>query len=88
MLDLNYCEIILTLLIDDMSEGVKERLTSLAEEITDLASRVPDFSGQLENFQRLDFCQPVSTLPVRSLSCSCSLRSYATKYTCVNGHLC
>ncbi|NXT40173.1 WRN helicase, partial [Pelecanoides urinatrix] len=38
---------------DDMlSEGVKERLTSLAEEITDLASRIPDSSGQLENLQR------------------------------------
>ncbi|NXU24809.1 WRN helicase, partial [Thalassarche chlororhynchos] len=38
---------------DDMlSEGVKERLTLLAEEITDLASRIPGFSGQLENLQR------------------------------------
>ncbi|NXF51423.1 WRN helicase, partial [Oceanites oceanicus] len=38
---------------DDMlSEGVKERLTSLAEEITDLASCIPDSSGQLENLQR------------------------------------
>ncbi|XP_014816399.1 PREDICTED: Werner syndrome ATP-dependent helicase isoform X3 [Calidris pugnax] len=37
---------------DDMSEDVKERLTSLAEEITDLASRIPDTSGQLENLQR------------------------------------
>ncbi|KAM6401475.1 bifunctional 3'-5' exonuclease/ATP-dependent helicase WRN isoform 2-T2 [Pluvialis apricaria] len=38
---------------DDMlSEGVKERLTSLAEEITDLASRVSDSSGRLENLQR------------------------------------
>ncbi|XP_009564444.2 bifunctional 3'-5' exonuclease/ATP-dependent helicase WRN isoform X3 [Cuculus canorus] len=35
-----------------LSEGVKERLTSLAEEITDLASRIPDSSGQLENRQR------------------------------------
>uniref|UniRef100_A0A8C3PHS7 DNA 3'-5' helicase n=1 Tax=Calidris pygmaea TaxID=425635 RepID=A0A8C3PHS7_9CHAR len=49
---LNYCEITLTLLIDDMSEDVKERLTSLAEEIMDLASRIPDTSGQLENLQR------------------------------------
>uniref|UniRef100_A0A8C3J7M4 Bifunctional 3'-5' exonuclease/ATP-dependent helicase WRN n=1 Tax=Calidris pygmaea TaxID=425635 RepID=A0A8C3J7M4_9CHAR len=37
---------------DDMSEDVKERLTSLAEEIMDLASRIPDTSGQLENLQR------------------------------------
>ncbi|KAM6362678.1 bifunctional 3'-5' exonuclease/ATP-dependent helicase WRN isoform 4-T4 [Alca torda] len=37
---------------DDVSEGVKERLTSLAEEITDLASRIPDSSGQLENLRR------------------------------------
>ncbi|NXN32330.1 WRN helicase, partial [Nycticryphes semicollaris] len=37
---------------DDTSEGVKERLTSLAEEIMDLASRIPDSSGQLENLQR------------------------------------
>ncbi|XP_027545661.1 Werner syndrome ATP-dependent helicase isoform X2 [Neopelma chrysocephalum] len=37
---------------DAMSEGVKERLTSLAEEITDLASHIPASSGQLENFQR------------------------------------
>ncbi|KFV91123.1 Werner syndrome ATP-dependent helicase, partial [Eurypyga helias] len=38
---------------DDMlSEGVKERLTSLAEEIMDLASHIPDSSGQLENLQR------------------------------------
>ncbi|NXF39868.1 WRN helicase, partial [Nyctibius bracteatus] len=37
---------------DDVSEGVKERLTLLAEEITDLASRIPDSSGQLENLQR------------------------------------
>ncbi|XP_075566046.1 bifunctional 3'-5' exonuclease/ATP-dependent helicase WRN isoform X2 [Pelecanus crispus] len=37
---------------DMTSEGVKERLTSLAEEITDLASRIPDSSGQLENLQR------------------------------------
>ncbi|KFR11392.1 Werner syndrome ATP-dependent helicase, partial [Opisthocomus hoazin] len=35
-----------------MSEGVKERLTSLAEEITDLASRIPKSSGQLQNLQR------------------------------------
>ncbi|XP_027762287.1 Werner syndrome ATP-dependent helicase [Empidonax traillii] len=37
---------------DATSEGVKERLTSLAEEITDLASHIPASSGQLENFQR------------------------------------
>ncbi|KAM6429635.1 bifunctional 3'-5' exonuclease/ATP-dependent helicase WRN isoform 1-T2 [Rhynochetos jubatus] len=38
---------------DDMlSEGVKERLTSLAEEIMDLASHIPDSSEQLENLQR------------------------------------
>nr|XP_041571975.1 Werner syndrome ATP-dependent helicase isoform X4 [Taeniopygia guttata] len=37
---------------DATSEGVKERLASLAEEITDLASHIPDSSGQLENFQR------------------------------------
>ncbi|NWQ87707.1 WRN helicase, partial [Burhinus bistriatus] len=37
---------------DVLSEGVKERLTSLAEEITDLASRIPHSSGQLENLQR------------------------------------
>ncbi|NXW74399.1 WRN helicase, partial [Hirundo rustica] len=37
---------------DATSEGVKERLASLAEEITDLASRIPHTSGQLENFQR------------------------------------
>ncbi|NXJ64148.1 WRN helicase, partial [Rostratula benghalensis] len=37
---------------DDMSEGVKERLTSLAEEMMYLASRIPDSSGQLENLQR------------------------------------
>ncbi|NXK00145.1 WRN helicase, partial [Corythaixoides concolor] len=37
---------------DDMSEGVKERLTSLAEELTDLASHIPDSSGQLEKLQR------------------------------------
>ncbi|NXY76618.1 WRN helicase, partial [Glareola pratincola] len=37
---------------DDTSEGVKERLTSLAKEITDLASRIPGSSGQLENLQR------------------------------------
>ncbi|NXA09667.1 WRN helicase, partial [Sapayoa aenigma] len=35
-----------------LSEGVKERLTSLAEDITDLASHIPDSSGQLENLQR------------------------------------
>ncbi|NWH44098.1 WRN helicase, partial [Fregata magnificens] len=33
-------------------EGVKERLTSLAEEIMGLASHIPDSSGQLENWQR------------------------------------
>lgn len=37
---------------DDMSEVVKERLTSLAEEITDLASHIPDSSEQLANLQR------------------------------------
>ncbi|KFZ65178.1 Werner syndrome ATP-dependent helicase, partial [Antrostomus carolinensis] len=37
---------------DVLSEGVKERLASLAEEITDLASRIPDSSGPLENSQR------------------------------------
>ncbi|NWR37892.1 WRN helicase, partial [Tachuris rubrigastra] len=37
---------------DAVSEGVKERLTSLAEEITDLASHIPASSGQLETFQR------------------------------------
>ncbi|NXL67499.1 WRN helicase, partial [Chordeiles acutipennis] len=37
---------------DVLSEGVKERLASLAEEITDLASRIPDSPGQLENWQR------------------------------------
>ncbi|NXV24043.1 WRN helicase, partial [Cepphus grylle] len=37
---------------DDVSEGVKEGLTSLAEEITDLASRIPDSSGRLENLRR------------------------------------
>ncbi|XP_050751560.1 bifunctional 3'-5' exonuclease/ATP-dependent helicase WRN isoform X1 [Gymnogyps californianus] len=37
---------------DVLSEGVKERLTSLAEEITDMASRIPDSSGQHENLQR------------------------------------
>ncbi|XP_064005816.1 bifunctional 3'-5' exonuclease/ATP-dependent helicase WRN isoform X1 [Pogoniulus pusillus] len=37
---------------DEMSEGVKKRLTSLAEDITDLASRIPDSSGQLANLQR------------------------------------
>ncbi|KFW64218.1 Werner syndrome ATP-dependent helicase, partial [Pygoscelis adeliae] len=36
-----------------LSEGVKERLTSLAEEITDLASCIPESSGQLENLQRV-----------------------------------
>ncbi|NXB87953.1 WRN helicase, partial [Vidua chalybeata] len=40
------------LVTDATSEGVKERLASLAEEITDLASHIPDSSGQLENFQR------------------------------------
>lgn len=49
----------MVLLTDDM--GVKECLTSLAAEITDLASCIPDSSGQLENVQRLDFCQLVST---------------------------
>ncbi|KAJ7418856.1 Werner syndrome ATP-dependent helicase like protein [Willisornis vidua] len=34
------------------SEGVKERLTSLAAEITALASHIPDSSGQLGNSQR------------------------------------
>uniref|UniRef100_A0A8C3DYR7 DNA 3'-5' helicase n=1 Tax=Corvus moneduloides TaxID=1196302 RepID=A0A8C3DYR7_CORMO len=34
------------------SEGVKERLASLAEEIANLASQIPDSSGQGENFQR------------------------------------
>ncbi|XP_072718147.1 bifunctional 3'-5' exonuclease/ATP-dependent helicase WRN isoform X2 [Ciconia boyciana] len=53
---------------DDMlSEGVKERLTSLAEQITDLASRIPDSSGQLENLQRAaeildDLSENVNTL--------------------------
>ncbi|XP_033369476.1 Werner syndrome ATP-dependent helicase isoform X3 [Parus major] len=37
---------------DATSEGVKERLASLAEEITDLASHIPDSSGELESFQR------------------------------------
>ncbi|XP_054248192.1 bifunctional 3'-5' exonuclease/ATP-dependent helicase WRN [Indicator indicator] len=37
---------------DTLSEGVKERLTSLAEEITDLASHIPDSSGQLADLQR------------------------------------
>ncbi|NWV23071.1 WRN helicase, partial [Origma solitaria] len=37
---------------DATSEGVKERLISLAKEITDLASHIPESSGQLENFQR------------------------------------
>ncbi|XP_074894583.1 bifunctional 3'-5' exonuclease/ATP-dependent helicase WRN [Buteo buteo] len=37
---------------DDMSEVVKERLTSLAEEIADLASHIPDSSEQLANLQR------------------------------------
>ncbi|KAM6206433.1 bifunctional 3'-5' exonuclease/ATP-dependent helicase WRN isoform 4-T5 [Sarcoramphus papa] len=35
-----------------LSEGVKKRLTSLAEEITDVASHIPDSSGQHENLQR------------------------------------
>ncbi|KFO87590.1 Werner syndrome ATP-dependent helicase, partial [Buceros rhinoceros silvestris] len=35
-----------------LSEGVKERLSSLAEEMTDLASRIPLSSGQPENWQR------------------------------------
>lgn len=60
----------MALLIDDMSEVVKERLTSLAEEITDLASHIPDSSEQLANLQRLAFCQPVSSLPLRSVFCS------------------
>uniref|UniRef100_A0A663MMG1 DNA 3'-5' helicase n=1 Tax=Athene cunicularia TaxID=194338 RepID=A0A663MMG1_ATHCN len=34
---------------DMMLEGVKERLTSLAEEIKDLASHIPDSFGQPEN---------------------------------------
>ncbi|NXN13889.1 WRN helicase, partial [Indicator maculatus] len=37
---------------DASSEGVKKRLTSLAEEITDLASRIPGSSGQLADLQR------------------------------------
>ncbi|NXE99238.1 WRN helicase, partial [Menura novaehollandiae] len=37
---------------DATSEGMKERLTSLAEEIRDLASHIPHSSEQLENFQR------------------------------------
>ncbi|KAI1238695.1 hypothetical protein IHE44_0013435 [Lamprotornis superbus] len=37
---------------DATSEGVRERLASLAEQITDLASHIPDSSGQQENFQR------------------------------------
>ncbi|KAM6072825.1 bifunctional 3'-5' exonuclease/ATP-dependent helicase WRN isoform 3-T4 [Theristicus caerulescens] len=37
---------------DMLSEGVKERLNSLAEELMDLASHIPDSSGQLENLQR------------------------------------
>ncbi|XP_031966469.1 Werner syndrome ATP-dependent helicase isoform X2 [Corvus moneduloides] len=37
---------------DATSEGVKERLASLAEEIANLASQIPDSSGQGENFQR------------------------------------
>ncbi|XP_075607037.1 bifunctional 3'-5' exonuclease/ATP-dependent helicase WRN isoform X1 [Balearica regulorum gibbericeps] len=35
-----------------LSEGVKERLTALAEEMTNLAFHIPDSSGQLENLQR------------------------------------
>ncbi|NXD02247.1 WRN helicase, partial [Certhia familiaris] len=42
---------VVALVTDATSEGVKERLASLAEEITDLASHIPDSSGQLENFQ-------------------------------------
>jgi len=59
----------MALLIDDMvmSEGVKERLTSLAEEITDLASRIPKSSGQLQNLQRLVFCWPVSACKISVL---------------------
>ncbi|XP_041315271.1 Werner syndrome ATP-dependent helicase isoform X1 [Pyrgilauda ruficollis] len=37
---------------DATSEGVKERLASLAGEISALASHIPDSSGHLENFQR------------------------------------
>ncbi|KAM6076888.1 bifunctional 3'-5' exonuclease/ATP-dependent helicase WRN isoform 6-T7 [Chlamydotis macqueenii] len=37
---------------DNLSEDVKERLTSLAEEIMDLASRIPDSPGQPGNLQR------------------------------------
>ncbi|NXU34789.1 WRN helicase, partial [Drymodes brunneopygia] len=37
---------------DATSEGVRERLASLAEEITHLASHIPDSPGQLETFQR------------------------------------
>ncbi|XP_035744707.1 Werner syndrome ATP-dependent helicase-like [Egretta garzetta] len=52
---------------DMLSEGVKERLTLLAEEITDLASRIPDSSGQIENLQRAaeilaDISENVNTL--------------------------
>ncbi|NXP60258.1 WRN helicase, partial [Chloropsis cyanopogon] len=43
---------VVALVTDATSEGVKERLASLAGEITDLASHIPDSSGQLENFQR------------------------------------
>ncbi|NXS06771.1 WRN helicase, partial [Neodrepanis coruscans] len=35
-----------------LSEGVRERLTSLAEDMTDLASHIPDSPGQLESLQR------------------------------------
>ncbi|NWX91693.1 WRN helicase, partial [Nothoprocta pentlandii] len=37
----------------EMSDSVKERLTSLAEEMVDLASHIPGSSGQLGNLQRL-----------------------------------
>ncbi|KFV44596.1 Werner syndrome ATP-dependent helicase, partial [Tyto alba] len=37
---------------DTLSDGVKERLTSLAEEMKDLASHIPVFSGQPENLER------------------------------------
>nr|XP_009914823.1 PREDICTED: Werner syndrome ATP-dependent helicase isoform X1 [Haliaeetus albicilla] len=60
---------------DDMSEVVKERLTSLAEEITDLASRIPDSSEQLANLQRAaeilaDISENVNALS--TLFCSAS----------------
>ncbi|NXU47783.1 WRN helicase, partial [Turnix velox] len=37
---------------DDTSEGMKERLSSLAEEISDLASHIPDSFGQHKNLLR------------------------------------